>query len=76
MRHMEAPERIECTRAEFAEATGIWPCPDTIGVCIVSPDGKTILKEFLFTDEAYKPPQFLSRAVLREIAELERLYQL
>jgi hypothetical protein len=67
---------VWCTRAEFAEQFGIWPCPDTIGTCFVSPDGRHIVKEFIFTDEPYKPAQFLSRKALKDIAELERLYKL
>lgn len=75
-RAMRQPERIECTRAEFAEQMGIWPDPSTIGVCIVAPDGRTIVTEFVFTDEPYPPEKFLTRAALTEIAELERLYKL
>lgn len=70
------PERINCTRAEFAERMGVWPDPSTIGVCIVAPDGKTILTEFVFTDKPYPPEKFLTRAALTEIAELERLHKL
>lgn len=74
------PGRIDdplyCTRAEFAERFEIWPAPDTIGTCIVSPDGTRILQEFIFTDEPYASPAFLSRNALREIAELERLLKL
>lgn len=68
-------ERIECTRAQFADMWGVWPQPDAIGVCFVSPDGKSILKEYLFTDR-YPSPKFLTRNDLKDIAELERLYKL
>lgn len=75
-RAMRQPERIECTRAEFAERMGVWPDPDTIGVCVVAPDGRTIVTEFVFTDKAYPPEKFLTRTALTEIAELERLLKL
>ncbi len=63
-------ERIEITRAEFEERFGIKPDASIIGFCFVAEDRKTILEEFVFTDEA------ASVADDPEVAELERLYKL
>jgi hypothetical protein len=59
-------ERIDCTRTEWAEAYGQRPRGDVIGICFVSPDGRSVVKEFVFTDE----PSAWDLAVLK--AEHER----
>jgi hypothetical protein len=73
---MMQPERIDCTRAEFAKYTGVWPSPDVMGVCILSADGSYVEVEYVFTDDPYPPEKFLTRRDLKDIAELERLYHL
>jgi hypothetical protein len=70
------PKRIECTRAQFAAYFGEWPSPDVIGVCVMCDDRKTVAVEYVFTDEPFERGKFLTRAVLKDIAELERLYKL
>lgn len=49
MTRMEA-ERIDCSRAQFAEMFGERPSPDVIGVCLCNTDGTIVLKEYVFTD--------------------------
>lgn len=72
------PERIECTRAQFADMWGVWPAPDAIGVCLLSADRTTIVKEYVFTEDLYVPGKFLVRLQreAQDVAELERMLRL
>lgn len=71
---MRLPERIECTRAEYAIALGIWPDPDVIGICEVNEDRTEVVREYVFIDEPFKPKKFLRRKDLIEIGELYQLW--
>ena len=62
-------ERIKCTRQEFAERFGRQPDVDSMGVCIVSPDRRNVLMEFVFTDAVF-PPNHV------QVDDLERIYKL
>ncbi len=59
------------TRREYIAKTGLTPHDDVIGVTVLAPDCKTIVDEYIFTDEEPRIPMSSM-----QVEELERMFKI
>jgi hypothetical protein len=72
---MAKPERIEITREDFTRCFGVVPDPSVIGMFFCSPDGRSVIREFVFVGYSQDALNSLP-AKEKQLTELERLFRL